>query len=106
MTVQEAQSKISSSEFIEWLQFFEWEEFEEFSSEAFYLAQIAAEIRRGNVAKPKQIKVSDFLLKFEKLNEARKAVNTTDKQTKESASKSFWKALVNFPKSPKKLKDK
>lgn len=54
---------MGSHEFVEWLAFLElkWKEREK---EEYYLAQIAAEIRRGNVRDPRKVDVENFLLKF------------------------------------------
>jgi len=66
MTVDEAQAKITSTGFLDWLAFFEVE-WHEKSKQDFYLAQIAATVRQVLEAfskSPKQIKIGDYLLKF------------------------------------------
>ena len=105
MSLQEAQSRITSSEFVDWLRFFEWEEFEKFSSENYYLAQIAAEVRRGLVKRPRNVRIADFLLKFKREKKAYKPVE--DNTQNISNSKSFWMTLVkSFKKQKPKQKDK
>ena len=69
------------------------------------MAQIAAEVRRGIAKKPRNVRVSDFLLKFKREKKTHKlAENDTQKI---SNSKSFWMSLVkSFKKQKPKQKDK
>ena len=62
-TVQEVRQKTTSTEFVLWMEYLE-KDTNAFHREDYYLAQIAAEIRRSFVKKPKQVKLKDFLLKF------------------------------------------
>jgi len=64
LTIGELRERITATEFLGWLQFLDWEERRE-TKQDYYLAQIAAETRRGNVKHPNRIKVKDLLLKFE-----------------------------------------
>lgn len=50
------------TEFLEWLEFLRWEEDRHTKSD-YYMAQVAAEIRRSNVKNPRKVRVQDFLLK-------------------------------------------
>lgn len=59
--ISELQREISSRKFTEWKAFFEWEDTHQ-TKEDFYAAQIAAEVRRSYVKKPKTIKTKNFLL--------------------------------------------
>lgn len=63
--VQELLERITFSEFLDWLQYLEWAERRDTKSD-YYLAQIAAEVRRGYVKSPRQVKVKDFLLKMQR----------------------------------------
>jgi len=56
----------------------------DFHREDYYLAQIAAEIRRGWAQHPKKVKTSDFLLNFG-LEESEE-----DFQQRNKKSKGFW----------------
>ena len=75
---------------MEWQAYFEWEQ-NEHSKQDYYLAQIAAEVRRTMVKKPSQVKVADSLLKFKTTKEVH--------ATNLSASKAFWFAGVGFKRS-------
>jgi len=68
-----------------------------FHREDYYLAQIAAEIRRGNVKDPEKVSVEGMKLKFRLTNEVKKKPPPTCEQ-----SKSFWKALIGFSKKQEK----
>jgi len=50
---------ITFSEFLDWLEFLNWQESRRDKTD-FYLAQVAAEIRRGNVKRPNAVKTKDF----------------------------------------------
>ena len=61
--VEELAQRITQSEFVGWLEYLSWAERRETKHDV-YLAQIAAEVRRGYVKQPKQVRVKDFLLKY------------------------------------------
>jgi len=86
-SVAELRARITYSEFIDWLTFLRREE-ERNTKQDIYLAQIAAEIRRGLVKNPKSVKTKDFLM------------NKTDAPTKvekpPSKSKSAWMRSLNM----------
>jgi len=63
MSLQEVMNQTTSTEFVDWMTFFEMER-SSFHREDYYLAQIAAEVRRSIVKKPQEVQVQDFLLKF------------------------------------------
>ena len=94
MTVQEAQAKITSSEFAEWIAYLELE-INAFNTQNYYLAQIAAEVRRGHVEHPEKVKVEDLLMKFKFEGDKQKVL---DPETRAAQSKSFWKAAVGYTK--------
>jgi hypothetical protein len=54
----------TSSQFVEWLEYLE-RDINAFHREDYYHAQIAAEIRRSFVKKPRNVKAKQFLLKFQ-----------------------------------------
>ncbi len=79
-------ARITYREFVEWLCFLNKEE-ERQTKQDYYLAQIAAEIRRGQVKSPRSIKVKDFLVQV--------TTAVTPQQEKKAAkSKSFWMGLA------------
>jgi len=84
--VSELAARITYSEFIDWLAFL-WREEERNTKQDIYLAQIAAEIRRGLVKNPKSVKMKDFLMK--------KAETPTKVEKPPSKSKSMWAAALN-----------
>lgn len=59
--VDELRTRLTFTEFLEWLEYLQWEE-NKHTKEDFYLAQIAAEVRRGHVEFPRKVKVQDFLV--------------------------------------------
>ncbi len=80
--VAEIKTRITHSEFIEWLVFLEKEDENRVKAE-YYQAQIAAEIRRTIVKNPRSVKVKDFLLKL----------GSAEKVTK---SKGCWAAALGI----------
>lgn len=83
------QDKLTYREFIEWLIFLQIEDNRETKMD-YYLAQIAAEVRRGQAKNPKLVKVKDFIVQF-----------MTPQQSKAKYSKDTWAALlkVKLPKT-------
>jgi len=59
--VAELAERISFREFLDWLEFLSWWE-SHHDKDDYYLAQIAAEVRRSYVKHPKTVKTKDFLL--------------------------------------------
>ena len=90
MSVQQAQACITSREFVEWRVFIEQEQTEP-RVEHYYLAQVAAEVRRGWVAKPRQVKLKDFILRTDKQTKAPNA------QLQQEQSKAMWLAVCKVP---------
>jgi hypothetical protein len=101
MSLDRVKMETSSSQFVLWMKFFEWEA-NAFDATRCYLAQIAAEIRRGYVKEPRNVKVSDFIMKFESPTE--KAETPTETQAKTSRIKSAFFALTGL--IGKKKRDK
>lgn len=85
----ELQTRIGYTEFLDWLTFLGKEEERE-TKQDYYLAQIAAEVRRGQVKSPKSVKTKDFLLQMKKSD-------APDKAT----SKAIWAGALGV-----KLKEK
>lgn len=86
--VGELKTRMAYSEYIDWLNFLSKEE-ERDTKQDYYLAQIAAEVRRGQVKHPNKIHVKDFLVKM-----------VTQAQAKAAKSKQIWAGAVGI-----KLKD-
>lgn len=82
--VEELQGRITTTEFLEWIHFLRLED-DRNSKSDLYLAQIAAEIRRGWVEDAREVKVSDFLL-------GAKPVLTPEQRMKKS--KAAWGAML------------
>lgn len=89
-TVQEVQGQVTSTEFLLWQEFFN-KEVNLFHREDFYFAQLAAEIRRSYVKKPRLVKVKDFIIKYvmsKTSDEVKVDEKTIEANTKKS--KRFW----------------
>jgi hypothetical protein len=83
MTLQEVQEGTTSSEFLEWQVFLE-KEMNEHRREDYYLAAIAAEVRRTISKSPRGVRVEDHLLRFRPAGSARKKGPSVEE------SKAFW----------------
>lgn len=57
---------------MEWLEFLEWDETRRTKLD-YYLAQIAAQICRGQVKNPRTIKTNDFLIEMQTQTELERA---------------------------------
>ena len=92
MTIQRVQSEMTSTEFLDWVAYLD-EDVNAFHREDYFLASIAAEIRRSYVAKPMSVKLSDFLLRFkEKVKQKKMSIEEKTKR-----SKAFWGTIVGLP---------
>lgn len=58
----ELKERITYTEFLDWLEYLSWLENRQ-TKHDHYLAQIAAEVRRGQVKHPRMVKVKHFLLR-------------------------------------------
>lgn len=87
-SVQALAESITFSEFLGWLDFLAWTE-SRTGKDELYLAQIAAEVRRGYVKHPRTVKTKDFILKPQA-----KPPSTA------SGSKAVWLKALNI-KEPK-----
>ena len=95
MSVQRAQFEITSSEFVDWITYFDEEETESFRREDYYLANIAAEIRRSYVKDPMKVQLESFLMKTKKDKPGKLKKMTKEERT--TRAKAFWGAILNFP---------
>lgn len=93
MGLQQCRRETTSSEFSEWLDYLD-QDVNEFHREDYYLAQIAAEIRRMFSKKPNRIKVDDFLMRFA----ADKGGADTESAERVKASKSWWLGALGLAK--------
>jgi len=93
MSLQEAQAKIPSTEFVLWREYLKLE-YNRPRREDFYLAQIAAEIRRAHFTKPEKVRLLDFIIKFKKP----KKVDKRTFMQRLKASKMFWFKTADFRK--------
>jgi len=97
MSVSRAQYEISSTEFLEWITYLD-EDANRFHREDYYLAQIAAEIRRSFVKEPIKVKIESFLMKFKRKEKAKKL----SKEERTKRAKAFWGVILKHPKKRKK----
>lgn len=79
----------TSREFSEWRVFLDMEDTEGFKAEHWYLAQIAAEVRRGHVEHPNRVRTEQLLLKFQRASPVK-----VSRDTNTQNSKAFWLAMV------------
>jgi hypothetical protein len=61
----------------------------------YYLAQIAAEVRRTYVKHPKRVKLSDFLLKFRFRGGGRRSERMS-KEERTKVAKRFWFGVLGL----------
>lgn len=90
LPLQECKAKTTSSEFVAWQEYLLLENTFE-RTEYYYLASIAAEIRRSYVKYPRRVKLKDFILKFKSKPEHQmKPLSEEEKKGRIKMSKSFW----------------
>lgn len=63
MPVRQLAEVLTHSEFLDWLGFLDWQE-QKRDKMDFYLAQIAAEVRRMLVRQPKHVSVRNFYVSY------------------------------------------
>jgi hypothetical protein len=93
--VDELRNRIGYSEFVEWIVYLEQLE-KKHTPEHYYLAQVAAELRRTIAKDPEKVKVTDFLLQYEKQVEAPKPVTQVEGLERMRRSKSAWFAACGI----------
>ena len=93
MSLQRCQRETTSTEFLEWLEYVE-QDVEVPQRMDFYLAQIAAEIRRSMVRNPNSVKLENFLLNLTLRSKQHKPLTETEKQMRMARSKAAWYAVL------------
>ena len=101
MSLDRVKMETSASQFGFWMEFLEWET-NAFDKTCYYLAQIAAEIRRPNVRKGAVVKIEDFIMKFMHKKVVESAPE--DIQTKTNKVKQFFFGLTGLTNKSKKRK--
>jgi len=96
MSVQRAQFEITSTEFVDWVVYLDDEEINGFHREDYYLANIAAEVRRSYIKDPTKVRTESFLMKFKKKDEIERPVKMT-REERTKRAKSFWGAVLKSP---------
>lgn len=77
------QELTTATEFVEWIAYLDMD-VNAFHREDYYLAQIAAEVRRGRVKDPSRVRTEDLLIKFKFRSGWATPANNLE------TSKSFW----------------
>ncbi|MCP4566474.1 MAG: hypothetical protein GY841_02705 [FCB group bacterium] len=95
MTVQECKRRHTHKEYIEWLAYWEMEA-NAFNPDRYYMAQVAAEVRRGNSKKPLSVKTEQLLIKFETKGGPPKRMTKAEVESQKAA----WGAIVGGVKKP------
>lgn len=85
---------MTSTEFLDWIWYLDWKATEEFNRTDYYLANIAAQIEKGQVKYPQQVKLEHKLLKFTSAPKPEKR----DKKRHIQNSKNYWMALCGAKK--------
>lgn len=95
--------KTSASQFVLWMEYLDWEA-NAFDKTCYYLAQIAAEMRRSYIKRGVVVRVEDFILKFTSKRIEEKISTPMDVQTKTDRAKQFFFGLTGLMGSSKKRK--
>lgn len=97
MSVQRCQRETTSTEFLDWQEYLQ-KDLDSPARSDYYLAQVAAEVRRMNCAKPRAVKLDDFLLKFQKQHLRNKLTTKKQREKALAANKAVWMAITKHPK--------
>lgn len=89
-------AETTSRDFVRWRRFAELD-MNTLTRGDYYLAQIAAEVRRGNVKHPAKVKIEDLVIKF-KTRVAGKRVDPDEVQRRTAQSKAAWFGITNAKK--------
>lgn len=89
MSLDEVKAKTSSSQFILWMEYLDWDS-NAFDKQNYYLAQIAAEVRRSYIAKGAKVKIEDFILDFKRKDETPRPLS--EQQATDRMKKMFFAA--------------
>jgi len=99
MSLDRVKMETSVSQFVLWMRYLDWEA-NAFDKTCYYLAQIAAEIRRPNVRKGVIVKVEDFVLRF--IHKKPSEPESLDVQTRANRVKQFFFGLTGIHKKGKR----
>lgn len=99
--MQRAQFEITSTEFVLWIAYLDNAEMVNVSKQDYYLANIAAEIRRSYVKHPERVSIESFLMKFKRAGQVSKPKTKKSIKERTKKAKTFW---CNFLKIPMKGK--
>lgn len=89
MSVQRCQQETTSTEFVKW-QWFLTTDMNLRTKQDYYLAQIAAEVRKTVVKKPQDVSIDDFLLEFREKEQEDKPPTEEELQERIQKSKAAW----------------
>jgi hypothetical protein len=103
MSLDRVKMETSASQFVLWMEYLEWE-INAFDKTCYYLAQIAAEVRRPNVKKGVFVKVEDFIMKFTHKDPVKPT--PIDVQTRADRAKRFFFGLTGLTGRGKKGKSR
>jgi hypothetical protein len=78
MSLDEVKMKTSASQFVLWMEFLDWEA-NAFNPSNYYMAQIAAEVRRSFVKPGTTVEIEDFIMKFKQKRTRRTRTTSTNK---------------------------
>jgi hypothetical protein len=98
MTVESLQDQITYSEFLEWREYLRIKSRRD-EKEHYYLAQIAAEVRRTIAKNPKSIKLKEFLFRSESIEDVNQK-SEAYKAHRTAMSKGAWFAAIGFQPKP------
>lgn len=92
MTVRECKHRISSMEFIQWIEYLE-QDMNGFHREDYFLAQIAYMQAIANAKNPKSVKFDSFLMKFDR-KKSQSQVSEEQVRFKMLQSRAVWGAVL------------
>jgi len=92
-SLQEVQDQTTSTEFVQWNRYLD-DDVNAFHREDHYMAQIAAEVRRGHDKHPEKVMITDHILEFERVKDAAEEAEEFDVKH----SKDFWYAALGIKK--------
>ena len=93
MSLDRVKMETSASQFVLWMEYLDWEA-NAFDKTCYYLAQIAAEVRRPNVRKGTVVKTEDFIMKF--VHKKPSEPESLDVQTRANRIKQFFFGLTGL----------
>jgi len=103
MSLDRIKIETSASQFVLWMEYLDWE-INAFDKTCYYLAQIAAEVRRPNMPKGKTVKLDDFIIKFSSKKAEEKPLE--DAQTRANRMKQYFFGMTGLIGKHKKKRKK